>query len=126
MHEGGVRRHDDGRERGKVASLRRRRNMLHWVRGLVIREDLIDAENNVGKEQRALYGISAPTANAPGAQDNCACNGDPDQSGIHVGDLRELKNTPEEVDRAGDDSGRKDQKTDLSTELVRVATHRRL
>jgi len=92
--------------------------MLHWVRRLVVRKDLIDAENDVRKEQRALYGVSAPTANTPGAQDNCACNGDADQSGIHVRNLGELKYTPEEIDRARDDGGRKDQETNLLTESV--------
>lgn len=100
MHESGIRCHEDRGERRKVAGLRRRRERLHGIGWLVVGEYLVNAENHIGEEQRALNRVSAPTANPPGAQYDCASDRDSDQRCIHIGDLRELENAPKEVHRA--------------------------
>lgn len=50
VHESRVRSHEDGRERGKIACLRRRGDLFNGMRGLVVGEDLVDAEYDVGEE----------------------------------------------------------------------------
>lgn len=67
MHECRVRSHEDGRERGEITRLRRRGDLLDGMRGLVVGEDLVDAEHDVGEEQRALDGVTAAAADSPGA-----------------------------------------------------------
>lgn len=72
MHEGRVRGHDNGRERREVSSLRGRGNLFHGVRWLIVGEYLVDAQDDISEEQRALDGVAASTANTPSTQDNGA------------------------------------------------------
>lgn len=83
------------------------------MRRLVVREDLIDAEHNVGEEERAFDGVSATTANTPSTQNDGACDRDTNQGGINIGNFGELQDTPEEIDRAGDNRSGQNQEANL-------------
>jgi hypothetical protein len=96
--------------------------LFHGVRRLIVREDLIDAEHYVGEKERAFDWVSATTSNTPGTQNDGACDGDSYQGGIDVGDFGELQNTPQEVNRAGDDRSRQDQEADLRQGSIFIAT----
>lgn len=67
-------------------------------RGQVIREDLVYAEDDVCEEQGALDWVAPPTTDAPCAEEYGCCNRNPDECGIDVSDLGEVRDTPEEVD----------------------------
>lgn len=88
------------------------------MRWLIVREDLIDAEHDVGEEERAFDWVSATTSNTPGTQNDGACDGDSYQGGIDVGYFGKLQNTPEEVNRAGDDRSGQNQEADLGQGLI--------
>ena len=88
--------------------------MLHRVRRLVVREDLVDTEDDVGEEQRALHWIAPPTTDSPSTEDNRTGNRNSDKGRIYIGDLGELQNAPEEVDGARNDGRRENEKANLS------------
>lgn len=90
VHERCVRGHDDRRQRREVTSLCGRGDLFNRMGRLVVCEDLVDAEHDVGEEEGALDGVSAAAADTPGAKDDGACHRDADERGIDVGDLREL------------------------------------
>lgn len=122
VHQGCVRCHDNGRQRRELSDLRGRGDLFHRVRWLIVREDLVDAEHDIGEEERAFDWIAATTSNPPGTQNDGACDRDSNQGGIDVGDFGELQNTPEEVNRAGDNCSGQDQEADLRQGLVFIAT----
>lgn len=84
------------------------------MRWLIVGEDLVDAEHNVGKQKRALHRVPAAAANSPGTQDHSASDGYANQGGVDVGYLGELKDTPEEVDGAGYDRRGKNKESNLA------------
>lgn len=84
VHESGVRRHDDGRQRGEISCLRWRRNLFDRMRGLVIGEDLINAQDDISKQEGAFHWISTATADPPCTQDHGTCDGNADQSCVDI------------------------------------------
>lgn len=80
--------------------------------GLVIGEDLIDAEGDVREEETALDDISATTADAPGAEEDGAGDGHADEDGVLAVDAGEGGDAPEEVDGAADDAAAEEEEAD--------------
>lgn len=74
---------------------------------------MVDAEDDVGEEERRLDGAAPATANAICTKEDGRGHGDTNQGGIKVADLRELGDSPEEVDGAGDDGAREDEEDNL-------------
>lgn len=64
------------------------------MKRLIVCKDLIDAQDYVSEEQRALNGIATTTTNAPSAQNNSTCDGDANQGRVDIADPRELKHPP--------------------------------
>jgi len=118
MEESGVGRHNYGGQWREV-----------WLRGWllfrcsigrweVVGEDLIDAENNIGEEQRGLDRITLSACNTEGAQENGRSHGDADENSIGVANMGELRNAPEEVERARNDGAGQGKEGDLSGVIV--------
>ena len=72
---------------------------------MIVGEDLVDAEDDVGEEEGAFDGVAFAAADAPGAEEDGAGDGYADEGCVDVADLGEVGYAPEEVDRAGDDGG---------------------
>lgn len=68
------------------------------MRGLIVGEDLVEAQDDVGEEKRAFYWISFPATYTPSTKEDRTCNGNANQSSIDVADVWEPSNSPEEVD----------------------------
>lgn len=111
-----VRGHDDRGERWEIGLQRcrllRRRGSLG--RGLVVGKDLVDAEDNVGKEQRRLDGVTAAATDAESTKENRRGHGHANERSVEVVDLREAGDPPEEVGGARDDGSREDEEDNLS------------
>lgn len=114
MEESRVGRHDYGGQRREIwlrGGLRVRYNIRRWE---VVGEDLIDAEDNIGKEQRGLDGVALSAGDAEGAQENGRSHGDADENSIIVANMGELGDAPEEVEGARDDGAGQGKEGDLS------------
>ena len=66
--------------------------------GLVVGEDLVETQDDICKQERALNRISFPTADTPSAEENGAGDCYANKSGIDVPDLWKTSDSPEEVD----------------------------
>lgn len=73
------------------------------MRWLIVREDLVYAKDNIGKQQRALDRIALTASDAPSSKEDGACDCDTYECSINVANFREPSNPPEEVNGAGDD-----------------------
>lgn len=76
------------------------RSRRWFAGGQIVGEDLVESENDVCEEQRALDWVSSPATYAPGAQKHSTCYSNPNQGSIDVADLREVDDPEEEVGRA--------------------------
>ena len=65
--------------------------------GLVVSEDLVETQDDVCEQERALDRVSFTAANTPGAEEYGAGDCDADQSCINVSDLWKTSNPPKEV-----------------------------
>ena len=70
------------------------------MRWLIVREDLIDAEDNICEQQRTLDRIAFAASDTPGSEKTGASYCDTYQCRIDVADLREPSDPPKEVNRA--------------------------
>ena len=73
------------------------------MRWLIVREDLVYAEDNICKQQRALDRIAFTASDAPGSKKDGACNRNTYECSINVANFREASDPPEKIDGAGDD-----------------------
>ena len=89
------------------------RYRLDRISGLVVREYLVETQDDVCKQERTFDRISFPTADPPNAEENGAGDCYANKSSIDVTDLRKTSDPPEEVNRARDDRGRHDEQADL-------------
>lgn len=122
---GGVAGHEDGGKGWKVRGGGCRRN---GVRGLVVGEDLIDRQGDIGEQQAALHHVATARADAPGAQAGGAGNRDTKQHGVMGVEPRKGGDAPQEVDGGGEDAARHQQQADHPAVagfagIDRVASH---
>lgn len=73
---------------------------------LVVREDLVYAEDDVGEQQRALDWIAFAAAYAPSGQEHGTSDRNSNQCCIHITNLRKFGDSPEKVYGAGNDRSR--------------------
>ena len=81
MQQRAVGSHDDRRQ-GWIFWLNWWNGLGFWLRGLVICEDLVDAEGHVGEEEGRFDGIAAASEDAPRAEDDDASYRCTDEEGI--------------------------------------------
>ena len=114
MDQGGVRGHDDGWQR---RNLWLRRGLRISGDGAISRhvvgENLVDAKDDVGEEQRRFDGATAAAADAVRTEKDGGGHCDADEGSIEVADLRELSNSPEEVNGTGNDGTGEDEEDNL-------------
>ena len=116
MEDGGVARHQDRWEGWEVAFVHDVGFLASarfvGVGGLVVGEDLVDAEGDVGEEEAGFDDVAAAGAEAPNAEEEGAGDGHADQDGVLAVDSREGADAPEEVEGAGDDAAGEDEQAD--------------
>ena len=86
----------------------RGRRLLDRRRGLVISEDLVDTEGDVGKEEAAFDDVAAAAADTPSGEKDGACNGNADQERVLAVEPWEGGDAVEEVDATGQDAAAED------------------
>lgn len=98
---------------------------MGWNRGLSIRrrwlivgKNLIDAQDDVGEQKRALHWVTSPTDNTPRGQYHSTGDGYSDQSGVDVRNFRKLQDAPEKVYGARYDRRGQYQETNLDIKLA--------
>ena len=114
MDQGGVRSHDDGRQR---RNLWLRRGLRVSGNGAISRhvvgENLVDAKDDVGKQQRGFNRAAAAAANAIRTEEDGGGHCYANEGSVEVADLRELGDSPEEVYGTGNDGTGEDEENDL-------------
>ena len=114
LQDGGVRGHDDGRKGRKVGGGRWRRGGVRGGSGrLIVGKDLVDAEDDVGEQERGLDRVTLAGADAPRGEEDGARDGDADEGGIDVGDGGKVGDAPQEVDGRRDDRRTEHEEADL-------------
>ena len=91
---------------------------------LVVREDLVDAEDDVGEHEGRFDGVATAGADPPCAEEYRNCYGAAKEDGIEIVDILELKPAPQEVKRARYHGGGKDKKANLEAVSERTCSLR--
>ena len=91
---------------------------MRRVVGLVVGEDLVDAEGYVGEEETAFYHVAAAASDTPCAEKDGASDGHADEDCVLAVDAGESRDTPEEIDGAADNTAAEKQHTDCPDVLA--------